>query len=281
MLQAITLHSLIERASGLYCRSVFNRRSRQSRSTSVPLAYGIFGRETRKPSPPGQFAYVTNLLPAQTTQPSWRALRVPSCLLRVGRAVDSVIEVGSSSVAFHGRHQHPRTPSFNRSLDTFVLVSRNDPFCSRRRPLSAYVPPAQMFGLSSSSLTTAALAILAATTTSTVSAQGDLSSTNNITSIEGTWSSNQHVQTGGVSDSLFDCFLFRFNREWVVGPGGLRLHEMACLAQLKWRRQWQNGDRALSGSKAHVSKRDDAQSADNEIGKIAPAVLKETQTRAS
>lgn len=32
-----------------------------------------------------------------------------------------------------------------------------------------------------------------------VRGQGDLSSTNNITSLEGTWSSNVHVQTGGVS----------------------------------------------------------------------------------
>lgn len=32
-----------------------------------------------------------------------------------------------------------------------------------------------------------------------VKAQGDLSDTNNITSLEGTWSSNVHVQTGGVS----------------------------------------------------------------------------------
>ena len=34
-----------------------------------------------------------------------------------------------------------------------------------------------------------------------VKGQGDLSSTNNITSLEGTWSSNVHVQTGGVSQA--------------------------------------------------------------------------------
>jgi hypothetical protein len=42
------------------------------------------------------------------------------------------------------------------------------------------------------------LAITALLSTSVI-AQGDLTETNNVTSLEGTWSSNSAVSTGGVS----------------------------------------------------------------------------------
>jgi len=51
-------------------------------------------------------------------------------------------------------------------------------------------------------------AVLAA---ETVRAQGDLSSANNVTNLEGTWSSNVAVSTGGVSD-----FYMILPSTWVV-----------------------------------------------------------------
>lgn len=47
-------------------------------------------------------------------------------------------------------------------------------------------------------LTLVSLAISALLSTSVI-AQGDLTETNNVTSLEGTWSSNSAVSTGGVS----------------------------------------------------------------------------------
>jgi hypothetical protein len=43
------------------------------------------------------------------------------------------------------------------------------------------------------------LALFAAVNTVSVSAQGDLSAANNVTDLEGTWSSNVAVTTGNVS----------------------------------------------------------------------------------
>lgn len=43
------------------------------------------------------------------------------------------------------------------------------------------------------------LALLSLPALSLVAAQGDLSAANNVTDLEGTWSSNSAVSTGGVS----------------------------------------------------------------------------------
>jgi len=50
----------------------------------------------------------------------------------------------------------------------------------------------------------AALAITLALLAPTVRGQGDLSAANNVTDLEGTWSSNAAVSTGGVSISAQD-----------------------------------------------------------------------------
>lgn len=48
-------------------------------------------------------------------------------------------------------------------------------------------------------LTLVTLAVSALLSSTAVVAQGDLTETNNVTSLEGTWSSNSAVSTGGVS----------------------------------------------------------------------------------
>ncbi|KAJ9092817.1 hypothetical protein QFC21_006693 [Naganishia friedmannii] len=59
-----------------------------------------------------------------------------------------------------------------------------------------------MFTFSSARTLAFALAAVASVAFGGVAAQADLSSTNNVTSLAGTWSSNSHVETGG---SLLDA----------------------------------------------------------------------------
>ena len=56
------------------------------------------------------------------------------------------------------------------------------------------------------------LAITALLSTSVI-AQGDLTETNNVTSLEGTWSSNSAVSTGGVSSFMRGVALFAWDRD--------------------------------------------------------------------
>lgn len=61
------------------------------------------------------------------------------------------------------------------------------------------------------------LALFAAVNTVSVSAQGDLSAANNVTDLEGTWSSNVAVTTGNVSVDAYGTVAGCAKRGWKRG----------------------------------------------------------------